>query len=178
MSNDGVAATSGAAMAPIRQQPAPTGSTAMKRWFSRIGTSLLLAALFAPVAMAANAFDVYSDPSCGCCGAWVDYMRTQGYAVTVHQNQPMVAVKARFGVPPGAMSCHTALIDGYVIEGHVPVEDIRRLLAERPNARGLAAPGMPMGSPGMEMGAPERYDVVLIGRDGSTRVFATHGPRA
>jgi hypothetical protein len=74
------------------------------------------------------------------------------------------------------MSCHTALIDGYVIEGHVPVEDIRRLLAERPNARGLAAPGMPMGSPGMEVGAPERYDVVLIGRDGSTRVYASHGP--
>jgi hypothetical protein len=70
------------------------------------------------------------------------------------------------------------MIDGYVIEGHVPVEDIRRLLAEHPNARGLAAPGMPMGSPGMEMGAPERYDVVLIERDGSSRVFATHGPKA
>ena len=67
-------------------------------------------------------------------------MRAQGYTVTVHQDQPMAAVKARLGVPPGAMSCHTALIDGYVIEGHVPVEDIRRLLAERPNARGLAAP--------------------------------------
>jgi hypothetical protein len=148
----------------------------VKRWLSRLGISMLFAALFAPVAMAANAFDVYSDPSCGCCGAWVDYMRAQGYTATVHQDQPMAAVKARLGVPPGAMSCHTALIDGYVIEGHVPVEDIRRLLAERPNARGLAAPGMPMGSPGMEVGAPERYDVVLIGRDGSTRVFASHGP--
>jgi hypothetical protein len=103
-------------------------------------------------------------------------MRAQGYTVTVHQDQSMATVKARLGVPPGAMSCHTALIDGYVIEGHVPVEDIRRLLAERPEALGLAAPGMPMGSPGMEMGAPERYNVLLIGRDGSTRVFATHGP--
>ena len=92
----------------------------MKRWLSRMGISLLFAALFAPVAMAANAFDVYSDPSCGCCGAWVDYMRAQGYTVTVHQDQPMATVKARLGVPPGAMSCHTALIDGYVIEGHVP----------------------------------------------------------
>jgi hypothetical protein len=148
----------------------------MKRWLSRWGAALILATAFVPAAMAAEAMAVYSDPSCGCCGAWVDYMRAQGYTVTVHQDQPMAAVKARLGVPPDAMSCHTALIDGYVIEGHVPVEDIRRLLAERPNARGLAAPGMPMGSPGMEVGAPERYDVVLIGRDGSTRVFASHGP--
>lgn len=150
----------------------------MKRWFSRSGIGFLFAALFAPAVLAANTLDVYSDPSCGCCGAWVDYMRAQGHAVTVHQDQPMAAVKARFGVPPRAMSCHTAVIDGYVVEGHVPVQDIRRLLAERPDAVGLAAPGMPMGSPGMEMGAPERYDVVLIGRDGSTRVFATHGPAA
>lgn len=150
----------------------------MKRWLSRMGITVLFAALFASAAMAANAFDMYSDPSCGCCGAWVGYMHAQGYTVTVHQDQPMVAVKARFDVPPAAMSCHTAVIDGYVVEGHVPVEDIRRLLAERPNAIGIAAPGMPMGSPGMEMGAPERYDVVLIERDGSTRVFSTHGPKA
>jgi len=173
MSNDDTSKGDGADPAATRTY---TRSMTMKRWFFRMSISLLFAALFAPAAMAASAFDVYSDPSCGCCGAWVDYMRAQGYTVTVHQDQPMAAVKARLGVPPGAMSCHTALIDGYVIEGHVPVEDIRRLLAERPNARGLAAPGMPMGSPGMEMGAPERYDVVLIGRDGSTRVFASHGP--
>lgn len=149
----------------------------MRRWLARMGTSMLFAALFAPAAMAANALAVYSDPSCGCCGAWVDYLRAQGYTVTVHQDQPMAAVKARLGVPPGTTSCHTAVIDGYVVEGHVPVEDVRRLLAERPDARGLTAPGMPMGSPGMEMGAPERYDVVLIGRDGSTRIFASHGPQ-
>jgi hypothetical protein len=150
----------------------------MKRWFSRMGISLLFAVLFAPAALAANAFDVYRDPSCGCCGAWVDYMRAQGYTVTVHQDQPMAAVKARFGVPAGAVACHTAVMEGCVVAGHVPVEDIRRLLAERPDAIGIAAPGMPMGSPGMEMGAPERYDVVLIGRDGSTRVYVTHGPAA
>lgn len=149
----------------------------MKRWLSRMGITMLLAALFAPAALAAGALEVYSDPSCGCCGAWVDYLRTQGYAVTVHQDQPVAAVKARLGMPPGAMSCHTAVIDGYVVEGHVPVGDIRRLLAERPDAIGIAAPGMPMGSPGMEMGVPERYEVVLIGRDGSTRVYATHAPQ-
>lgn len=90
----------------------------------------------------------------------------------------MVAVKARLRVPAAAVSCHTALIDGYVIEGHVPVEDIRRLLVERPDARGLAASGMPLGSPGMEMGTAQRYGVLLIGRDGSTRTFASHGPIA
>ena len=97
--------------------------------------------------------------------------------MNVHEDQAMNAVKARLGVPASAASCHTALIGGYVIEGHVPVEDIQRLLAERPDARGLAAPGMPIGSPGMEMGAPQRYDVLLIERDGTSRVFATHGPK-
>lgn len=150
----------------------------MQRWFSRWAAALILAVAFVPAAMAANAMAVFSDPSCGCCGAWVSYVRAHGFDVTVHQDQSMGAVKARLGVPVDAASCHTALIDGYFIEGHVPVEDIRRLLAERPDARGLAAPGMPMGSPGMEMGAPERYDVLLIGRDGSTRVFASHGPGA
>jgi hypothetical protein len=85
-------------------------------------------------------------------------------------------VKARFGVPAAAMSCHTAVIDGYVIEGHVPVEDIRRLLAERPDARGLAAPGMPAGSPGMELpdGRVQPYVVELIAHDGTTSAFAHH----
>lgn len=150
----------------------------MTRWLSRMGSVALLAAAFSPVAMAANAVNVYRDPSCGCCGAWISYLRAQRYTVTVHEDQAMAAVKTRLGVPADAASCHTAVIDGYVIEGHVPVQDIRRLLAEHPNARGLAAPGMPMGSPGMEMGKPERYDVVLIERDGSSRVFATHGPKA
>lgn len=150
----------------------------MKRWLSRMGSVALLAAAFSPVAMATNAIDAYRDPSCGCCGAWISYLRAQGYTVTVHEDQAMAAVKTRLGVPADAASCHTAVIDGYVIEGHVPVEDIRRLLAEHPNARGLAAPGMPMGSPGMEMGKPERYDVVLFERDGSSRVVATHGPKA
>ncbi|MHB1274229.1 MAG: DUF411 domain-containing protein [Rhodanobacter sp.] len=149
----------------------------MKRWLSRWVTALILAVAFVPAAMAANAMAVFSDPSCGCCSAWVSYVRVHGFKVTVHQDQPMGAVKARLAVSAAAASCHTALIDGYVIEGHVPVEDIRLLLAERPDARGLAVPGMPMGSPGMEMGAPERYDILLIGRDGSTRVFASHGSR-
>ena len=148
----------------------------MRRWLLRWGAALMLAVAFVPVAMAAGAMAVYRDPSCGCCGAWISYVRAHGYDVTVHEDQPMNAVKVREGVPAALASCHTAKIGSYVIEGHVPVEDIRRLLAERPDARGLTVPGMPMGSPGMEMGEPERYDVLLIERDGSTRVYATHGP--
>ncbi|MEO7072134.1 MAG: DUF411 domain-containing protein [Rhodanobacter sp.] len=146
-----------------------------KSW--RLRGALLLAATFSPLVIATNAITVYHDPACGCCVEWIHYLQAKGYAVTTHDDQSMAAVKTRLGVPRDAASCHTAVIDGYVIEGHVPVEDIRRLLAERPDARGLAAPGMPMGSPGMQMGPPERYAVVLIGRDGSSRVFATHGPR-
>jgi hypothetical protein len=145
-----------------------------------MGALLLGAGALLPSAVlaAGAAIEVYRDPSCGCCGAWVDYLRAHGYAPTVHEDAAMPAIKVRLGVPADTASCHTAVIGGYVIEGHVPVEDIQRLLAERPHARGLAAPGMPMGSPGMEMGAPQRYSVLLIRADGSTQVFATHGPQA
>ena len=153
----------------------------MKHLFARLIAALMLGLIVSPaVTLAAtavtNVIEVYHDPACGCCVNWIRYMQAHGYVVTTHEDQSMAAVKARLGVPAAVASCHTALIGGYVIEGHVPVEDIRRLLAEQPDALGLAAPGMPMGSPGMEMGAPERYDVLLIGRDGSSRVFATHGP--
>ncbi len=154
----------------------------MKHLFARfIGALVLGIAVLPAVTLAAtvvtNAIEVYHDPACGCCINWIRYMQAQGYVVTAHENQSMAAIKTRLGVPATVTSCHTAKIGGYVIEGHVPVEDIRRLLAEHPDALGLAAPGMPMGSPGMEMGAPEQYDVLLIGRDGSSRVFASHGPR-
>lgn len=154
----------------------------MKHRVARIVGALVLGLAVSPaVTLAAtvttNAIEVFHDPACGCCVNWIRYLQTQGYTVTSHEDQSMAVVKERMGVPANAASCHTARIGGYVIEGHVPVEDIRRLLAERPDARGLAAPGMPMGSPGMEMGAPERYDVLLIGHDGSSRVFATHGSR-
>lgn len=153
----------------------------MKHLLARLFGALVLGIAVSPaVALATtavtNVLDVYHDPACGCCVNWIRYMRAQGFAVTAHEDQSMAAVKARLGVPASAASCHTAKIGGYVIEGHVPAADIRRLLAEHPDARGLAAPGMPMGSPGMEMGAPERYDVLLLGKDGSSRVFATHGP--
>lgn len=127
-----------------------------------------------PNAVAAE-IAVYKDPSCGCCGQWVAHLRAAGFAVEVHDAEDIVRIKADAGVPDNLQSCHTAMIDGYVIEGHVPAADIRRLLSERPAAKGLAVPGMPVGSPGMEQGAArELYNVVLWQNDGSGTIFARH----
>ena len=110
---------------------------------------------------------VTKDPSCGCCAKWVDHLRQAGFTVTVTEG-PVNPVKARLGVPRDLASCHTALVDGYVVEGHVPADAIRRLLAERPNGTGLAVPGMPAGSPGMEVEGrdPGAYAVILFGPEG------------
>lgn len=120
---------------------------------------------------------VHKSPTCGCCGLWVEHLRDAGFPVEVRDQDNIHPIKERLGIPFGKGSCHTAQIDGYVIEGHVPVEDIKRLLIERPQARGLTLPGMPAGSPGMEMpdGRVEPYTVELIATDGSTRPFAQHG---
>ncbi len=106
---------------------------------------------------------VWKSPSCGCCGKWVDHMRAAGFRVVVREADDLSPVKRTQGVPDRLASCHTALVDGYTIEGHVPAAEVKRLLAERPSARGLAVPGMPVGSPGMEQGsAREPYDVILF----------------
>ena len=113
---------------------------------------------------------VHKDPGCGCCTGWVEHLEAAGFPVTANNTPRMNAVKARLGVPHELAACHTAEVAGYVIEGHVPAAAIDRLLAERPAAKGLAVPGMPVGSPGMEGGEPEIYDVVLFG-PGESRVF-------
>ena len=124
---------------------------------------------------AAAEMTVWKTPWCGCCEAWVAHMRANGFAVTVEEAPDLEPVKRMAGVAPDLQSCHTAVVEGYTVEGHVPAADVKRLLAERPKAKGLAAPGMPVGSPGMEQGGTtERYDVVLFGPDGRT-VFARHG---
>ena len=118
--------------------------------------------------------EVYKSPTCGCCGAWVDHMKENGYDVVVHEQQNLQSIKEKAGILPGQGSCHTAFIDGYAIEGHVPAADVDRLLAERPDARGLTVPGMPVGSPGMEMGdRKDAYDVLLFDENG-TEVFSHH----
>lgn len=120
----------------------------------------------APPAMA-----VWKDPNCGCCGAWIEHIRRNGFGVTVSETPDVQSIKSQRGVPVELASCHTAEIGGYTIEGHVPAAAIVRLLAAKPAGRGLAVPGMPIGSPGMEGGQPEAYDVILFG-DGAPKPFA------
>ena len=106
---------------------------------------------------------VHRDPSCGCCSGWVQHLQRSGFVTEVLDTRDIDAVKTRLGVPDDLAACHTAEVSGYVIEGHVPAAALKRLLAEKPGAAGLAVPGMPIGSPGMEGGTPEKYDVVLFG---------------
>ncbi len=121
--------------------------------------------------------EVHRSPTCGCCLKWVEHLRDSGFRVAVHDSDDMQAVKQRLGVPENQRSCHTAQVGGYFVEGHVPAADIRRLLKEKPKARGLAVPGMPLGSPGMEVpdGTKQPYAVELVSRDGSTTTYSRHG---
>ena len=145
-----------------RATPSMTGSRSTE---SQLSTS------------ARRLIDVYKSPTCGCCSKWVDHLREEGFEVRTTDTNDLADFKASHGVPTQVESCHTALVAGYVVEGHVPASDIERLLRERPGIRGLAVPGMPIGSPGMEVpgtkGQP--YDVLAFDNDGRTEVFATHG---
>lgn len=121
---------------------------------------------------------VYKTPWCGCCGGWVTHMRRAGFAPKVVELEDLAPVRAKHGIPFNLSSCHTGLVGGYLVEGHVPAADVVRLLRERPKGLGLVVPGMPIGSPGMEQpgGASERFEtLLLLDRSGRTRVFATHG---
>ncbi len=115
---------------------------------------------------------VYKSPTCGCCNKWVDHMRASGFEVETHDLNDVSPVKAEYGVTRNLASCHTAIVDGYVIEGHVPAEYVRQILRERPAIRGLSVPGMVTGSPGMEGSYVEAYDVVAFDDAGHTSVFA------
>lgn len=124
--------------------------------------------------------EVWKDPNCGCCKDWVAHMQTAGFRVGVH-DMGNAAIRQRLGLPARLGSCHTALVGGYIIEGHVPATDVRRLLREQPQALGLAVPGMPVGAPGMDGalygGRRDAFDVLLVARDGSTRVFQHYPAR-
>jgi hypothetical protein len=131
----------------------------------------------AKAAAAKTAVAVYQTPTCGCCGKWVEHMQANGFATTVTDLPDLAETKAKHRVPAQLQSCHTSVVGGYVIEGHVPAEDIRRLLREKPAILGLAAPGMPAGSPGMDVPHSPAFDVIAFDKDGHTRVFATHPAR-
>ena len=117
---------------------------------------------------------VYKTPTCGCCKGWVESMQKSGFKVEVHDLPDLASIKHAAGVPDSLQACHTARIGGYVVEGHVPAADIRRLLAERPDVAGIATPGMPMGAPGMEGAYSDHYDVVTFGGTARSTVFASH----
>lgn len=120
---------------------------------------------------------VYKTPTCGCCTGWIAHMREAGFAVDARDVTDIMSVKLDAGIPAGASSCHTTLVDGYYVEGHVPAEQVKRLLVERPDIAGIAVPGMPTGSPGMEGPNARPYQVVAIAHDGTATVFAEVDPR-
>lgn len=138
--------------------------------------TLLLAGV-ATTAHAAQEITVYKSPTCGCCKKWVSYLEDKGYQVKSQDMQDLKFIKNMSGVKSQYASCHTAVIDGYVVEGHVPVADIERMLKEKPDIIGISAPGMPVGSPGMEQGnRHDNYDVISLEKDGSAKRYAQHGP--
>jgi len=117
---------------------------------------------------------MYKSPTCGCCGNWAEHLRDAGFTVKEVKREDMDVIKAQYGVPEKLASCHTALVDGYIIEGHVPAADVERLLKERPNIAGLTAPGMPQNSPGMQNKGqkPEGYDVLAFDKNGNATVYS------
>ena len=141
--------------------------------------ALLLAVPAAPALAESSAIKVYKSPTCGCCTKWIDHLEANGFEVSAVDVADVGPVKQQHGVPAELASCHTALVDGYVVEGHVPASDLVRLLREKPDVKGLAVPDMPLGSPGMEASDPsrhERYEVLSFDAEGRTKVFESHGP--
>jgi hypothetical protein len=148
-----------------------------RRRLLSLGALLLAAPAWAAAPAKQPVVQVWKDPSCGCCGDWIKHLQANGFAVTVHDSGN-TAVRARLGIAPAYGSCHTALVDGYALEGHVPAREVLRLLKERPAALGLAVPGMPVGSPGMDgavyNGRKDPYDVLLLARGGGARVYQAY----
>jgi len=140
-----------------------------------------LAAVVTMSAFSAHAEDaplmkVYKSPTCGCCSKWVEHMRDAGFEVETSNVRDVGVYKREYGLPPELASCHIGIVDGYVVEGHVPADDVIRMLKEKPAIKGIAVPGMPIGSPGMEGPNPDRYETLSFDANGTIEVFATHGP--
>lgn len=152
------------------QERSPNGSAAAATPVAR-GASGAVATVAGPL----PTMTVYKSPTCGCCKAWVQRAEAAGFRVVAHDTADVAPIKRQYGVADALHSCHTAVVGGYVVEGHVPPEDVIRLLRERPAIAGIAVPGMPVGSPGMEMGAQkDPYDVIAFTKEGRTSVYAKH----
>jgi hypothetical protein len=148
----------------------------VRRVLACSGLALLLATPTA--ADPSETVSVYRSPSCSCCTKWVDHLKEAGFSVEMHEVDDVTPIKRVNGLPPQLASCHTALVGGYLVEGHVPAADVKRLLAEKPKLAGLAVPEMPIGSPGMEVPGrqPEPYDVLAFDAEGRIEVFQHYGP--
>jgi hypothetical protein len=150
----------------IRKSWAALGLAAAAAWGSGPAAA-------APARGPAHQITVFKSPTCGCCRKWVEHLRAAGFQVIAHDTTDLEAVMTRYGVPHTLASCHTAVVEGYVIEGHVPADLIARLLTERPKVAGLAVPGMPANAPGMDMPSPAPYHVLTFDHAGKTAVYAT-----
>lgn len=162
-------------MSEVRKNRVAKKKTSMLEGFLWMGGLVaLVGALALVVTQPSVAADVvvYKSPTCGCCGKWIEHMEKAGFSIDVQNQQNLSPVKAELGVPRGLQSCHTAMVGGYLVEGHVPPDLVQRMLDEKPDIKGLAVPGMPMGSPGMEGPRKDDYDVLAVGRDGRIRVYA------
>ena len=134
----------------------------------------ITAGVIATTQSSAPTIVVYKTPTCGCCTKWVAHLEANGFTVMAQNRDDLSPIRAQHGVPRQVLSCHTALVGSYVVEGHVPAADVQKLLREKPAIKGIAVPGMPMGSPGMEGPTVERYDTLAFTADGKTSVFARH----
>jgi hypothetical protein len=146
-------------------------------WLVVVGVGVVASVSLSRVRTLAAAADgaeltVYKDAGCGCCKLWVEHMKRAGFRVTAHDVNDIGAVKRDMGVPASLASCHTGVVSGYLVEGHVPADLVRQVLAAKPSFMGLAVPGMPMGSPGMEGPRKDAYDVVAFEKSGKTTVYA------
>ena len=153
--------------------------TALKSALAAVGVASLGYATSVFAAIQPEIVTVWKTPSCGCCKDWVAHLRKEGFSVVTNDVNDTAPVRQKLGLPANFGSCHTAQVGGYVIEGHVPASEVKRLLREKPVAIGLAVPGMPVGSPGMEMpgemlGVRDAFDVVLVTADGNSRVYQSY----
>ena len=139
-------------------------------------TILFLALITSSVfAMEGKTMTVYKSPSCGCCTKWIDIMKSEGFKVNSIETNEVNTIKQKAGLQAGQTSCHTAFVDGYVVEGHVNYSAIKKMLEEKPNIIGITVPGMPIGSPGMEQGnTKQAYNILYVNKDGSTGVYEAH----
>ena len=140
-------------------------------------TSLIVLAISSPSQSAGPLITVFKTPTCGCCGKWVEHLKANGFTVKVQEVNDTSAYERQYRVPRTMESCHTAIVNGYTIEGHVPAAEIKRLLNEKPKAVGLAVPGMPVGSPGMEAARSEAFSVFVFDEGGHTSVYARYPAR-